>query len=280
MLRDGETTILIDGGYPTGDSSGVNREIEYKVFSYLDYHNINHIDYYVISHYHADHFGIASKILEVYKPERIFIPFSLEDGKLYVENIDLPNEETVFGSSCKQCFYEFYDTIIKNRLENNLVVVNHSVNSDCIIPFKDSVFTLYNPINDDLTVKSNLNNKSAMFFTLIGEQSNAFIFSDTEANSNKKVREILSALKNYKFHIIKLPHHGDFSSKYFNEDFFTQRKNEIMTVLVSGGINRYFGFNTSDSSDLDRFSKKYRIQTLLTYKDGDITIDLSTGYEP
>ena len=284
LVGDDRINILIDGGYPTAEKHAANSEVQHKVFTYLDCHNINHIDYYIISHFHADHFGIASKILEKFKPTKIFIPFSIEEGKFFVENIDLENEKTAFGVACKKCFQEFCSSVINNKLENNLVVIKNSLNFKYTIPLKDYVFTVYNPIDDNLkdlnqnnTVNNNLNNKSAMFFTLIGGKSNALIFSDTEANANKKVHEILLSLIGYEFQIIKLPHHGDLSSKYFDKEFYNQRKDTIKTVLVSGGINRYFVFDTTNSRDLDQFTEKYQFSTLSTYKNGDILIDLSNG---
>jgi hypothetical protein len=101
------------------------------------------------------------------------------------------------------------------------------------------------------------------------------LFSDTQANANKRAKEILLKLEGEEFQIIKLPHHGDFSPKYFDEEFYYNRRDSIKALLVSSGISRRFNFDSTVFGDLERFAEKHQLHILSTHKNGDIVIELS-----
>lgn len=54
LVSPGGQTVLVDGGLPGKDK---------VVNAYLQSNGITHLDYYIVSHYHNDHIGCATKIL-------------------------------------------------------------------------------------------------------------------------------------------------------------------------------------------------------------------------
>lgn len=173
------------------------------VLSYLKELNINKIDYLVLTHPHADHIGGASKIIENYD----------------IGNILMPNKTTNTNV--------FEDTI--NIIEEKKYNI--------IIPHQNDIYQLDTGIFEILSDQTINWGDDLNYYSLVLKASFNDIDIIITGDADKEVEEnIIKSNKNISAEILKLGHHGSYTS---TSNEFLNKVNPLYAIISCGKNNSY-----------------------------------------
>ncbi len=80
----GDNEILIDAG---------NRDDADTIINYIDSLGIDDIEHFILTHFHEDHIGSAPDVLEEFDVEKVYIPGTTADTKIYRDTMESIEEE-------------------------------------------------------------------------------------------------------------------------------------------------------------------------------------------
>lgn len=195
---DGKT-LLIDGG-------------EFKSYSthlkpYLESRGIDTVDIAIVSHYHSDHMGGISELVEENKVECLILP----------DYPDTDNSRTQLEKSAKKTKTDIKYVSAGDRIDcrtQGLLV-------DAIHPQKGG--------HD----YDNFHNNNSLVFRITYGKTTMLITGDIEAQAEKT---ICNSNENLECDILQIPHHGSSTS---STSAFLSKTDPTYAVIQSGKNNRY-----------------------------------------
>ncbi len=226
------TVIVCDDEVMLIDSGTVNQvhNIRESLYSL----EIKEIDYLFVTHQHDDHMAGASKLIDEYKINNIFMP--------------------------KLSSINFVDSLTYQDLINKIAINNinpFAVSCGDIFHVGSASVRVLAPMKQD----ENLNNMSLVLKVTYGETS--FLF---QGDSEEKVeKQIMSSGANIKADVIKIGHHGSNTS---TSESYLQAVNP-QYAIISAGIDNSYGH---PSTPIIRRLVNNDVQIFLTSYHGDITI--------
>lgn len=223
------TRLLVDGG-------------EYDAYSeelapFLAEKNITSIDYALVSHYHTDHMGGISKLLETGAVRTLLIP-----------KYDDANQNR--------------ERIVKKADKHNIEITEICAGDVLDLGDPNLEICVLHPLEGGFSQENENNNSLVLMLDYLGEK---FLFTgDLESDAERVL------LKNYDLEadVLKVGHHGSFSSTSIR---FLEEVDPTYAVISAGENNRYGHphyevLNLLENDDI----RIYR-----TDKDGDITFTVT-----
>jgi beta-lactamase superfamily II metal-dependent hydrolase len=244
LVSPGGQTVLIDGGLPGSDK---------VVNPYLQSHGITRLDYYIVSHYHNDHIGCATKILS---------PSIVSGLQAAYDRGDTPTNTDSYGKA----FAVDYRTAVRGKritattassgaASSHGFELDASSNQPVVIEFVavngNGLITKSTTINEnDLSVAFVV--RFGQFSAVLGGDlsgSNASDYNDIETSLADAFTQPVSL---YKVH-----HHG---SRYSSNTNWLAAINPIVGIICCGTRNNY---GLPEDGALDRLAD-YKVDTYWT----------------
>ena len=239
--------VLVDGGYPEYDDA---------ILSYLMYEEeIKKINVLVGTHAHADHVGSLSSIIRTFPVDKLLVPQEENENFFYTDMLNAASDEEV-DIEVVRAGYSFK---IGNALFTVLGPVSIPDNYDEIVDGEE-VF--------------DINNSSVVLKVEYGSIS-FLLQADAE---NLEEDEILETGVNLESTVLKIGHHGSFSSTGY---LWLRQTNPLYAVISCGIGNEYDHPAESTLSKIrDANVKLFRTDlqgTVIMWTDGN-TINYSVDH--
>lgn len=199
LIQSPEYTVLIDGG---------ESDQAQNVINYINNLGIKKLDYVVVTHFHSDHMGGMSEILNAFKVGRIIFP---------------ETDEYFLPLPTTRAFVKMLETIEQKQIPVTYSTPNHN-----IFLGENISLTLLAPV----TIYDDMNNVSIVSKLVHGE--NSFLFTgDIEAKAES---DILGKHKDLGATVLSSPHHG---SRTSSSSEFIDAVSPQYTVIQCGANNSY-----------------------------------------
>ena len=199
VIQDGNSAVLIDSG---------ESEYSNKIIDFLSEKGISKLEYVIATHFHSDHIGGLSNILQIVECDNIYMPLVADEYA--------PTTKT---------YYKLLETIDDKDLNVSFVTDNTA------FIFGKTTFNIIAPVEQTKVY----NNMSLIIKAVFGKAS-FLIPGDAE---NKEMKSIIKANKNLdlssEFYL--MAHHGSNSALY--EDFLS--KINMKVAIISCGKDNSYG---------------------------------------
>lgn len=225
----GGTRLLIDGG----EYDAYNEELA----PFLSERNITSIDYALISHYHTDHMGGISELLETKKVDTLLIP-KYDDSTQNRERI------------------------VKKANKHNVEISEICAGDIIDLGDPNLKISVLHPLSGGFSKENENSNSLVLMLDYLGEK---FLFTgDLEADAESVLR------KNYDLEadVLKVGHHGSSSS---TSKRFLEAVDPTYAVISAGENNPYGHPHHEVMSALENDD----IRIYRTDEDGDITFAIT-----
>ena len=232
VIQDGNSAVLIDSG---------ENENAKKIVDFLAEKGISKLEYVIATHYHSDHIGGLSNILQNVECENIYMP--LVDDKY------APTSKT---------YYKLLETI-----DDKDISVSFVSNNTAFI-FGKVTFNIIAPVEQ----LDDMNNMSLIIKAVYGDAS-FLIAGDAE---NKEMKSVMSANKSFDFSsdFYLMAHHG--SSTSLNKEFLS--KANMKVAIISCAKDNSYGHPHKEALEYlnDNNIEYYRtdeVGTITVISDGE-----------
>jgi competence protein ComEC len=196
LLTNGQKHVLIDAG-ENGDGE--------KVLDYLAQRHITRLDYVIATHFHADHIGGMTDVINGVDIDKFLLSYMAEE--------DTPTTKT-------------YLNMLTALADKQVDVVE--VKPRDTFAVGDMLLTVLAP----LEINSELNNQSIVC-RVTCDQVHFLLMGDAEKDSEEL---ILESGQEIAADVIKLGHHGSSSSSH---KAFLEKVNPTYSVMTCGEDNKY-----------------------------------------
>lgn len=244
LIQTKEYTVLIDSG---------EYDNSQKVISYIKDLKIKKLDYVIVTHYHSDHMGAMSDVLEAFDIGRIILP--------EIDEYFLPLPTT-----------KSFENLLKS-IDNKNIPITYSTPKHEIYLGENINLTILAPV----TIYDDMNNVSIV--AKLVHNNNSFLFTgDIEALAE---HDIVQKYSNEELQstVLASPHHGSSTSSSAE---FLSAVSPRYTVIQCGADNSY---GHPHKETIDAYNKigteilrNDLLGTIVFSSDGEgITITSQTG---
>ena len=240
VIQDGNSAVLIDSG---------ESENSRKIIDFLSEKGISKLEYVIATHFHSDHIGGLSNILQ-----------NVECGNVY-----LPLVDDAYAPTTKT-YYKLLETIDNKNLNVSFVTDNTA------FIFGKTTFNIIAPAEQ----ADDMNNMSLIIKAVYGDAS-FLIPGDAE---NKEMKSVMKANKNLDLSsdIYLMAHHG--SNTSLNKEFLSKINMKI--AIISCGKDNSYGHPHEEALEYlnDNNIEYYRtdeVGTITVISDGE-SYNITTQY--
>lgn len=241
-------TIVVDGG-TIGDSPNLQKWIN---------ENGGKVDYWFLTHYHIDHTGAISDI---------------------INNTDIQIDNIVY-SFCNRELVEQYEVSRINQYDTITTALNNPrVSNKRINPVEQQIFNI-----DNIKIKivsiykndifNNLGNNTSMVFKIYVDDKSILFLGDTGIEKSNQL--IQNNLQDLKSDYVQMAHHGQAGA---TEELYKIIDPEYCLWPTPDWLwdnNNGEGYNTGTYKTIEtrEWMKKFSVKENYIEKDGDITIKI------
>ena len=260
LVSPGGQTVLVDGGLPGRDK---------VVNAYIQSHGITRLDYYIVSHYHNDHIGCATKILSPGVVSGLQVAYDRGDTPTNTDSYD------------KQFAVDYRAAVRGKRItattgssgaaQSHRFELDASSNQPVVIEFVaangNGLITKSTTINE--------NDLSVAFVVRFGQFS-AVLGGDLSGSNGSDYDDIETSLASAfpgPVTLYKVHHHG---SRYSSNANWLAAINPIVGIICCGTRNNY---GLPEDGALGRLAE-YKVDTYWTEtgsKNADNLADVKGG---
>ncbi len=225
------TTLLIDGGEYVAYSA--------ELTPFFAERNITSIDYALVSHYHTDHMGGISELLETGAVDTLLIP-----------KYDDANQNR--------------ERIVKKADKHNIEINEICAGDTLDLGDPNLKISVLHPLSGGFSKENENNNSLVLMLDYLGEK---FLFTGDLEDDAERV-----LVKNYDLEadVLKVGHHGSSSS---TSTRFLEAVDPTYAVIEAGEDNRYGHPHYEVLSALENDD----VRIYRTDEDGDITFTVTAG---
>lgn len=214
-------SILIDGGPPGGDKA---------VNPYLATNHFTNIDYYIVSHYHSDHIGCATKLMTADRVQHL---------KAAYDRGDTPSDTDSYANTTTQ---NYLHAVQSKRVTASASTTGsgHKFKLDATSPNPVEIeFFAVNGNGHITNPERNENDFSVACVIRFGNFS-AVLGGDLSGSSGSKYSDIETTCVpafTEPVTVYKVHHHG---SQYSSNPAWLQAINPVVGIICCGTANGYF----------------------------------------